>query len=156
MIHLIQQNLSATDKVRVYSLSAVAGAGGLNYTLSAGGSVTFSGAAPVSKTRQLAVSGSVAFSGTVALRRERVLLPSGSVVFSGTAAFSTASSYTLASGGTVSFSGAAVLGRTKILAAAGTVAFSGSTPVIFTPVGGATTAPYRNISIGLGNQNRIS
>lgn len=132
------------------------GAGGINYTLSAEGSVSFSGAATVNRTRQLAVSGSVAFSGGTNLLRERVLLPSGSVVFSGTAAFSTASAFTLSAGGAVTFSGEASLRKEKILTAGGPVVFSGVASISFLPDGVATTTPYRNISIGLGNQNRIS
>ncbi len=118
----------------VLQLNLQPNSGSLNYTLSAGGSVTFSGAATVTRTRQLGVSGSVAFSGGTNLRRERVLLSSGSVTFSG----------------------AASLRKEKILAAGGPVVFSGVASITFLPGGVATTTPYRNISIGLGSQNRIS
>ena len=131
---------------------------GLDYTLSAGGSVNFSGSSFLLREKVLSAGGSVSFSGSALFRRERALSSGGSVTFSGSAPFSSSAQYTLSAGGSVNLSGTGIILRQKILNSGGQVTFAGSTPLLFIPAGGGGTSerPYRFISIGLGSDGKLS
>lgn len=124
----------------------VSAGGGTTYTMSPGGTITFSGTVAQRRehvqpgsgsitfsgtvaqrlTRAFSPSGSITFSGTVPLLRTRLQTTSGSIVFSGTAPFSQSNTYTLSPGGTITFSGTGDQIRERIQIPTGNILFSGT------------------------------
>lgn len=129
-------------------LNINAGGGGTTYTLTVGGSYTFSGAVPQIRERKQVTGGSIVFSGAVPQLRTRTqnvsggmvlsgaanyqrvkqYTPSGSIVFSGTAPLSAGgtASYVLTAGGAYTFSGVVAQLHTRTQTPSGGVMFSGA------------------------------
>lgn len=119
---------------------------GNTYTLSPGGTLTFSGTLNLLRERQLVPTGSIVFSSSAGFLRERILVPvgsivfsgvaallrtrlftpSGQIVFSGTAPISNSGVFTLSPSGSIVFSGSALLLRIRQLIVGGILAFSGT------------------------------
>ena len=105
---------------------------------SVGGTVLFSGTAPITftavgggTTYNLTVGGTVVFSGVSALSKVRVSSASGTLLFSGTLAQLHTRSQTVS--GSMLFSGNSPQVRTKIDSAGGVVVFNSSAPMSFIP-----------------------
>jgi hypothetical protein len=120
----------------------VAAGGGTTFTLSPGGTVSFTGSSLEIKTKIYAPSGAFALSGTDSFLKEHVYLPSGTVSFNGVAPLSTANTFTLSVGGMVVFSGNTDYQKTKALSSSGTITFTGTTA----PLHVRTFAPSGAIS----------
>lgn len=152
------------------------GGGGTEYTITPSGSIVFSGAVPLLKTRTQIPSGSFTLSGTVPLRKERIQIPSGSftlsgtvpfrkeriqvpsgsVIFSGTAPFSANALYTINPTGGITFSGNPAQIHTKVQVPSGAVNFTGGSSISFIPVGGVLNVNEMRISTGISRKIRTS
>lgn len=128
------------------------GGGGTIYTMTPGGTITFTGTVlqrrehvqPISGsiafsgtvaqrlTRAFSPSGSISFSGTNTLLRTRLFTPSGNITFSGTAPFSQNNTYTLSPGGIITFSGTGGQVRERVQIATGNITFSGAVDLLRT------------------------
>jgi hypothetical protein len=127
------------------------GGGGTIYTLTAGGTITFTGTVPLIKTnvvpasgtltlsggtnllrtRAQPASGTITFVGGTDLRRTRVFTLSGNITFSGTAPITfvpggVPNIYTLSAGGTITFSGNVPEVRTRVFVPTGQITFTGT------------------------------
>lgn len=99
------------------------------YTLSPGGSFTFSGSSNVLKTKQYSPSGSITFSGTAPELKTKVQVPSGLVTFSGTASLTLtngSTTYTMSPGGTITFSGTTNYNKERVSYPTGSITFNGT------------------------------
>jgi hypothetical protein len=166
---------------RIYIPYAAAAGGGTTYTISPSGSVAFSGAVPLLRTRVQSASGTVTFSGASSLLRTRTQVPSGTVTFSGAAPITFVpaaggTTYTITPSGGFVFSGTATQLRTRVQVPSGNVAFSGAVPLIrtrvqtptsgvtfsgtsgmiFIPAGGVPSSDYSRLTVGMGRSTRIS
>jgi hypothetical protein len=106
---------SAAWETLGFPINAVA-SGGTTYTLSPGGTVTFSGSSPFAREKVISAGGTVTFNGAATLIKTKVLSVVGSVIFSGSAP----------------------IVKTKVLSAGGLVSFSGTAPMNFIPAGSGT------------------
>jgi len=128
--------------------------GGTVYTLSPGGTVSFTGTSPELREKMLTPSGSFVLSGFSSFLREHAYLPSGTVSFSGTAPISQAATYVLSISGSVVFSGSTEYQRTKVQGASGTVSFTGT----YAPLHEKTYAPSGTVvfsGTATGNKIRV-
>jgi hypothetical protein len=113
---------------RIFSFAV--SAGGTEYVLSPGGTITFSGNPNQIQERIFIPSGTLTFTGTSTQTHIRVTSSSGTITFSGTAPFSQNTTYTFSPGGTLTLSGTALPLRIKTQPASGSVVFSGTLSVI--------------------------
>lgn len=156
---------------RTIWVPAAAG-GGTTYTMTPGGTITFTGTVlqrrehvqPISGsiafsgtssqllTRVFSPSGSISFSGTNDLLRTRLFTPSGDITFSGTAPFSQNNTYTLSPGGTITFSGTGEQVRERVQIVTGNITFSGAVELLRT----RTMVPTGDITFsGSATETRI-
>ncbi len=128
------------------SRSVFVGAGSSNtYTLSPGGSFTFSGSSSVIKTKQYSPSGSVTFSGTAAELKTKIQVPSGNITYSGTASLTLtngSTEYTITPSGTITFSGTTDYVKERVIYPTGSITYNGSALELkirsFVPTGNIT------------------
>lgn len=103
--------------------------GGNIYTLSPGGTLTFSGSATELKEKVLQPSGNITFSGTSPQIKDKVLSLSGLITFSGNAGITLSNggtTYTMTPGGTIDFSGTNIQAHEKVLQPSGNIVFNGT------------------------------
>lgn len=95
-------------------------------------------------TYTFSVSGGVSFSGIAVYNKERVSIPQGNITFSGTApiTFTGGATYTITPTGGITFTGVGINSHTKIQVPLGNVTFSG----VNTFIRERNTIPSGNIS----------
>jgi len=109
------------------NINGTSGGGGTTYTLSPGGTITFSGTGGQIRERIQIATGNITFSGAVELLRTRTMVPTGDITFSGSATET----------------------RIRVIAPTGQITFTGTAPLIDpNAVGGVTT--WRTLT-GMGN-----
>jgi hypothetical protein len=115
------------------------------YTLSPGGSFTFSGSSSVIKTKQYSPSGSVTFSGTATELKTKIQVPSGNITYSGTASITLtngSTTYTITPSGTITFSGTTDYVKERVVYPTGSITYNGSALELktrsFVPTGNIT------------------
>lgn len=157
---------------RTIWIPSAGGGGGTTYTMTPGGTITFTGTVLQRREHVQAISGSISFSGTSSqlltrvfspsgsitfsgdnsLLRTRLFTPSGNITFSGTAPFSQNNTYTLSPGGTITFSGTGGQVRERVQIATGNITFSGAVELLRT----RTMVPTGDITFsGSATETRI-
>jgi hypothetical protein len=103
--------------------------GGTIYTLSPGGTLTFSGSSTELKTKVLQPGGTITFSNTSPLIKIKTLGLSGLISFSGSSSLTLSNgstTYTMSPGGTITFSGTNIQAHEKVLQPSGNITFNGT------------------------------
>lgn len=99
------------------------------YTLSPGGTLTFSGSSIELKTKVLQPGGTITFSNTSPLLKIKTLGLSGLISFSGSSSLTLSNgstTYTMSPGGTITFSGTNIQAHEKVLQPSGNITFNGT------------------------------